>query len=259
MGIEDILLNMDMGWTDTAYHHPQPHRTQFCVNNITALSSLVATPTPLLQRRAMDSLAQSVPFLDTFRRWGFLAFERVSSILLKQLGRLSSRWQRPIFLMWVLILGMKTLVMDMWLGIYLAQHYQEDRGQIEWRAVWRDTRRSIRTNACWLVTYTLFPAWVIVGYVVTALKFFELSWLGWSPSESTLVQLMMSGSTILGLWLASTDEFDETGNERALDGENDGSQSTGDESKAPGKGAGGLKKKPRRKQAKKKKNSHTFR
>ncbi|KAK0616507.1 hypothetical protein B0T14DRAFT_248307 [Immersiella caudata] len=265
MGIEDVLLSMGMGWTDMAHHQHQPPRTQFFVNNITTLSSLVAAPTQLLQRGAMDSFAHSVPFFEYFRRCGVLTIWRVVSILLEQLGRLSSRWPvslRPAFLVWVLFLGLKTFVVDMWLGVYLAQHYQLVEGRVKWRAVWRDMRRWFKTNGSGLATKVLFPVWVVVGYLVTALKVSGWSVFGWSPSASMMYNLVMSGGIIGGWWFVSTHLEDEKGAKQSnvrFDGEFDSPESTSDESKMVGKGAAGWKKRPKaRRTPKKKKKSVTF-
>jgi hypothetical protein len=77
-----------------------------------------------------------------------------------------------------------------------------------------------------------------------------------------MFSLVMSGGIIVGWWFVSTHFEDERGKKRAhvqFDGVFDGLESTSDESKALGKGAAGLKKRPKgRKTLKKNKNSVTF-
>ncbi|KAK0644025.1 hypothetical protein B0T16DRAFT_460111 [Cercophora newfieldiana] len=265
MGIEDVLLNMDMGWTDTAHH--QPHRAQFFVNNITTtLSSLIAAPTQLMPRGSMVSFAQSAPFVELFRRGGILALGRVVSVFLGQVGRLSSRWPsllRPSFWLWVLMLGMKSLFFELWLSLYLVQHYRRDEGRIEWKAVWRDVRQWSKRDGPTLVGKVVFPIWVKAGYLVTALKVSGWSLLGWSPSAS-LVCAVVAFAGVLGIWYFVSDQNeDEKGRRKGFkvrfDCDPDSAESTSDEGRAQGKGAMGLKRRPKARRApKKKKNTTTF-
>jgi len=266
MGIEDVLLNMGMDWTDMAHHQHEQHGTEFDVYkyHITNLSWLVAPPAQQLQRGAMDSFAHSVPFFEYFRRCGFLTVWRVVSILLDQLRRLSTRRRvllRPTFFLWILFLGLKTFVVDMWLGVYLAQHYQLDEGRMTWGAVLRDTRHWFRSNGSGLVRRVLFPVWIVVFYLVTALKVYGRSVFGWLPSVSVLYSsLVSSGVIIVGLWIISTRlEDEEKRCNVRLDGELNSPESTSDECKMAGKGARGAKKRQKaRTSVKKKKKSVTF-
>jgi len=261
MGIE---LNMDMGWTDTA-HHLQHHRTQSFVN-ITTLSSLAAAPTQLLkvvERGAMDSFAQSVPFVESFRRCGFRTLGRVLSSTLEQIGRVLNYCPvllRPTFLVWVLFLSLKTFFLELWLNLYLAQHYEPD-SVVEWRAVQRDMRRWFKRNGSGVLAKILLPAWAIVGYVATALKVSAWSLFGWSPSASLMYVWLTSGGILMGWWFISKHVQDKNSRNGGLarsDGRPDSPESTSDEGKTPGKGAARAKRRAKPRKTPKKKKTVTF-
>ncbi|KAK0708553.1 hypothetical protein B0H67DRAFT_648604 [Lasiosphaeris hirsuta] len=290
-----ILLNMDLGWTaaggaaakaaaaaaTTASASSTSH-----LNNVTSLSLASSSAPPfheqlrrVLEPGAMVSFfsAQSVPFVKSVRRRGFLAIGRAFSAIVMRLALVFRRWPlvlRPSFIGRMLLVMLMTFKTELWINLYLAQnHYRFDEREpgdpeFSWTGVvtllLRDLLGCVGKKGCEIITICLIPTWLALGWVLSLWINSGKIICGVKPTVEMLYVWIACGSFLAGwaylcfLVSEAKDAREKTQHESA-----NGTREAADEDEngTAGKGSGnsgGRRRGKARKTSKRKKKSVTF-
>jgi len=278
MGVEDVLLSMDLGWTETAHHHryQHRHRAPSVVHNIATLSSMIAAaPTQpfydfrrTLELGHMVSLTQPVQLaVEPTPLCGSLPLGRALSVSVKQMGSKSSLWRSlpgPSFLVRVLFLGVKTFFLDLCLNLWLGNQHLWGDAAFSWRGLGRDLRRCLETSGSEMAIW-LFPAWAVMGWFVSVSTTSRWPQVGWAPSVWPMYLWIAFGGFLFGWWWISKREEEEEQREKAhhharLEDGLESPESTSDEANKAlsAKFGAGKRRCKARKPSKRKKNTVTF-